>query len=145
MLPHLIRPSDTQRLVTHRCQSHDPRHTCHQEHAEPKIDADADEVIIIDWETIQRSIGVSDIAYLMFSSMLPVEQRRRYEAPVIAAYHDELLASGVTAYSLDDCHDDYRLSIVGLLSMAIAPPFIKSCAPAFQDWDCAVLVPGGEA
>ena len=102
-------------------------------------DGDQDEVVIIDWETVQRGIGVSDVAHLMLSSMLPVERRRRFESTVIGVYHDELLRGGVGDYSLDDCRADYRLSIVGLIGTVIAPPFLRACDQAFADWECEQL------
>ena len=99
------------------------------------------EVMVIDWETVQRSVGVSDVAYLMLSSMLPVNHRRRFEAPVIEAYHDELLREGVRDYSLEDCRADYRFSIIGLVGTVIAPPFVRSCGPAFEDWAASACSP----
>ena len=103
-------------------------------------DPGRDEVMIIDWESVQRSIGVADIAYLIYSSMLPVDQRRQIERPVLAAYHDELLAGGVNGYSLEDCHADYRLGLVGLLSMCNAGPLTRSLASGFGEWNCESLV-----
>jgi len=99
-----------------------------------------DDVVIIDWETVQRSVGVSDIIHLLLSSMLPVDLRRSIESRVIDAYHAELLNAGVAGYSLDDCHADIRLSIVGLIGTVIAAPFVRSSIPAFNDWECGRLL-----
>jgi hypothetical protein len=46
----------------------------------------------------------------------------------------------VAGYSLDDCHADIRLSIVGLIGTVIAAPFVRSSIPAFNDWECGRLL-----
>ncbi len=91
------------------------------------------EVMIIDWETVQRSVGVADIAYLVISSMLPTSLRRQCETRLLAAYHEELVAGGVRGYSLDDCQADFRLALVGLPGIA-APPFIRAWMSVWRDW-----------
>jgi thiamine kinase-like enzyme len=108
-----------------------PNDTTEPQHSEP---------MIIDWETVQRGIGVSDIANLLLASMLPLDQYRSIQDPVIEAYHDELLASGVSDYSLEDCREDYRLSVIGLVAMVVAPPFARSAWFAFEWLDCAELL-----
>ncbi len=98
------------------------------------------DIMIIDWETVQRSIGVSDIAHLLISSMLPAPMRRTLEEQILAEYHRELLRCGVEGYSLDDCRADYRLSIVGLMGTVLAPPFLKAGMAAFADWGCSEML-----
>jgi len=64
-------------------------------------------VAAVDWQTVTVRSPVSDISYLLGTSVEP-EVRRSVEADVVAAYHARLGELGVTDYSLDDCIRDYH-------------------------------------
>jgi len=68
----------------------------------------ADDVVAVDWQTIAIGPPVRDVAYFAGTS-LTEDTRRSVERQLVAAYHAELLARGVTDYDLDRCFDDYRL------------------------------------
>jgi len=65
-----------------------------------------DATAIIDWQLALRGRAVSDLAYLLGTSMNVADQDRLYE-PLLRRYHDGLIAHGVTDYSLDQCRRDY--------------------------------------
>ena len=68
----------------------------------------ADDVVAVDWQTLAIGPPARDVAYFVGTS-LTVDTRRSVEQQLVGAYHDELLARGVTDYDLDRCFDDYRL------------------------------------
>jgi hypothetical protein len=67
-----------------------------------------DGVCALDWQTVSLAPPVRDVAYFLGNSLLTGE-RRAEEERLVAAYHAELVAGGVTGYGADDCWLDYRL------------------------------------
>ncbi|ADP80564.1 phosphotransferase [Pseudofrankia inefficax] len=65
------------------------------------------EVRAVDWQTIEAGFPGRDLAYFV-STALPPADRRAQEAPLVAAYHRELVEQGVTDYPADVCFEDYR-------------------------------------
>ena len=81
--------------------------------------AGSDQVVVIDWQGIGRGPGVYDLGYVLGGSMAP-EERRNNEAQLIEAYHQELVAGGITDYSIDALHDDYgHTHLMGGLATSI--------------------------
>lgn len=74
---------------------------------------------IFDWQVAVRGRGVSDVAYFA-AFCLPVEARRRIERALVRRYHEELVASGVSGYSCEECWHDYRLATAHALVRLIA-------------------------
>ena len=68
-------------------------------------------VVVIDWQIAMRTRGVFDVAYFLGTS-LQTSSRRRHERQLIAEYHETLTSSGVHDYSINDCWDDYRRSLM---------------------------------
>jgi hypothetical protein len=96
--------------------------------------------VIFDWEGLTRGIGVSDVAHLLATSMLPPSQWRQLEDILLPLYHNQLCTCGVQEYSLADCRDDYRLSLVALVPQAKdGGPFLRSVLSAFDAWNCEAL------
>lgn len=105
---------------------------------------------LIDWDGWRIGRGASDLAYMMAVHWYP-ERRARLEARLIERYHAGLLAHGVTAYSLDRLWEDYRLSVIGLLSTPVWQqsyglhpsiwwPHLHRVLAAFEDLGCAALL-----
>ncbi len=74
------------------------------------------EVTALDWQTLSLGLPARDLAYLC-STCLDVEVRRTGEDEVVAAYHRALTAgppdgAGVSGYSLEECVEDYRYSML---------------------------------
>ncbi len=77
-------------------------------------------VAAVDWQTITIGLPGRDLGYFLGNSLLP-EERRENERELVAAYHDALIAVGVTDYTFDACFDDYRYGqLHGLLITLLA-------------------------
>ena len=63
-------------------------------------------ICFVDWETAKRSIGPVDIAYLLLDA-----DCLHLRELVLNAYHDALLANGVTGYSRGVCNSDFVLAL----------------------------------
>ena len=68
-------------------------------------------VAAVDWQTASVGPPGRDVAFFL-STCLEVEDRRRHERDLVAAYHAALAAYGVSGYSLDECFADYRLGLL---------------------------------
>jgi len=80
-----------------------------------------DEIAFIDWQLAIRGRGISDVAYLIGTSLDAAEQPAAVPR-LVRRYHDALQAHGVTDYSFDDCLRHYRehslYYLVGACTMA---------------------------
>ncbi len=75
---------------------------------------------IVDWQTPGHGAAMSDVSYFLGAG-LTTEVRRRHERDLVAGYHEQLMARGVSGYSFDECWDHYRrFSFSGLLMAVIA-------------------------
>ncbi len=77
-----------------------------------------DAVTMIDFQLSTRHYGPWDVANLLAGSMLE-DDRRAHEGDLIAGYHADLIERGVTGYSLDQCWDDYRMSLLQMCTAAV--------------------------
>jgi hypothetical protein len=68
-------------------------------------------VVVIDWQSISQGGGAADVGYFL-SQNLNIEDRRAHESDLLHAYHDGLIAGGVTGYDYDTFFDDYRVAIM---------------------------------
>jgi hypothetical protein len=66
---------------------------------------------LFDWDGWRPAIGADDLAYMIAMHWYP-EMRRRTENVLLDAFHDELLAHGVTGYDRRALQDDYRLEVL---------------------------------
>ena len=72
-------------------------------------DADGS-IAVVDWQTISQGGSVADIGYFL-SQNLSTDDRREHEADLLRAYHDALVANGVTDYSYEQLVADYPVGI----------------------------------
>ncbi|CAN5604965.1 phosphotransferase [soil metagenome] len=87
---------------------------------------DGGPVTALDWQTLSLGLPARDLAFLLATG-LSVEDRRAHEDDLVAAYHQALLAHGVTGYDVAQCHDDYRFSmfqapLIIVLGCAVGTP-----------------------
>ncbi len=68
-----------------------------------------DRVIVLDWQGIGRGPGAYDLAYALGGSMNSA-LRRSEEDGLLAAYHAQLTALGISGYSLTALKEDYALA-----------------------------------
>ena len=64
-------------------------------------------VLAVDWQTLDIGLPGRDVAYFL-ATALELEDRRRLEARLLAAYHDQLRRHGLEGYSFEACELDYR-------------------------------------
>ena len=74
-------------------------------------DGTAETPRLFDWDGWRVAVGTEDLAYMIAMHWYP-EMRQRSERPLLDAFHDELLAHGVTGYDRRALQDDYRLSVL---------------------------------
>ena len=79
----------------------------------------AGELSIIDWQASGLGGALYDMSYFL-SGSLPIEMRRRLEKELLAAYHAELRRAGVQHYSVEDCWNGYRNSMLANLLPVVA-------------------------
>ena len=75
-------------------------------------------VRLIDWEDWGIDTATDDLAYMMAMLWYP-DRRDRMERPLLDLYHAALLAHGVSGYDRQALHDDYRLSVLWLITRPI--------------------------
>lgn len=69
-------------------------------------------VVVLDWQLTERSVGAYDVGRLLGGSLREKEPDYRR---LVALWHAELLANGVTAYGPADAWADFQLSLLTLL------------------------------
>jgi hypothetical protein len=67
-------------------------------------------VVVIDWQAISQGGGVADVGYFISQNM-STEDRREHEQDLLHAYHDTLVANGVTDYDFGTLVSDYAVGI----------------------------------
>lgn len=77
-----------------------------------------DAVTMIDFQLSTRHYGPWDVANLLAGS-LDADVRRANETSLVEGYHAALVERGVTGYSLDQCWDDYRMSLMQLCTASV--------------------------
>lgn len=77
------------------------------------------EPIVIDWQLAGRCRGTQDVAYLLSGSM-PSDDLRELWEPLVARYHERLIAAGVHDYDLEQCRFHYRQSLLYTVAPGIA-------------------------
>ena len=77
-------------------------------------------ITVVDWEGVGVNQPLTDVAYLLGSSLLP-DVRIAYEEKIVRAYYNVLVDFGITGFSWDECWSAYRrASLHGFIVMVIA-------------------------
>lgn len=84
---------------------------------------DAPPVVVVDWQTVGRGGGATDVAYLL-GGAFPEDRRRALERSLVDEYRSRLGAKGID-YSAADCWRDYRWGtlhgvLIGVLATMMA-------------------------
>jgi hypothetical protein len=80
--------------------------------------ADAPPLAVVDWQTVQDGLGVTDVAYLLGGALDP-DLRRDVEQEMVDDYRHQLNAAGVV-YSAADCWRDYQWSTLHGVLIGVA-------------------------
>ena len=78
-----------------------PETVTHTDLHQENLFFDGDRPAFIDWQLAERSSGAKDVAKLT-SSCLPPDEVASAQPELVRRYRDELVANGVTGYSLDE-------------------------------------------
>jgi hypothetical protein len=81
-------------------------------------DASAPEVAVVDWQGFSRGCAMSDVSFVIGNALAP-EVRRAHEERLVRAYHEALVAAGVSSYSFAACWDEYACSLLSALLTTI--------------------------
>ncbi len=118
--------------------------------------SDLPPVSIVDWQSLSSGMPLRDVAFLVGTGLQQAE-RRTHERAIVTAYHEALLACGVTGYGAEECWEDYRYSLfhglyICLMGEAVAAPtergrqmftvMAERAASAISDLDAFDLVEG---
>ena len=77
------------------------------------------QVVVLDWQGLGRGVGAYDLSYVLGGSMTS-ELRRQHERTLVSAYHEALLAAGVSGYDFDAVWEDYaHAQLMGGLAVSI--------------------------
>ena len=84
-----------------------PRALLHGDYRLDNLMFAPDQVIAVDWQTLDAGLPTRDLAYFISTALTP-EVRRTHERELVEAYHAQLMAYGVQDYTLEACQTDYR-------------------------------------
>ena len=77
-----------------------------------------EEVLILDWQTVTRSLGAIDAAMIIGGSDPPAERAGHYQE-LFEAWFDALMSHGVRHYSKKDALVDLRLAFLSCLRIPL--------------------------
>ena len=78
----------------------------------------ADEIALVDWQSVCLSAPEHDLAYFITQS-LSHESRRAHGLELVRLYVDELQRNGVSGYTFDECFQRYRYAALYLACFAV--------------------------
>jgi hypothetical protein len=87
---------------------------------------------VLDWQSVSFGCGATDVAYFL-GGALPTEARRTHERELVAGYHRDLIALGVSGYSAEDAWRDYRSHTFTLFLTAFFAAMIVTRTPRGDD------------
>jgi thiamine kinase-like enzyme len=108
---------------------------------------------LLDWQLVRFGEGISDVAYLLATS-LTTETRRNHEARLVAVYAEELQENGITEIEIEDLLQRYRahvaypfeamvvsLAVGGMMKLENNYELIRRTAAAVEDLDAFSALP----
>ncbi|MHB8695963.1 MAG: hypothetical protein ACYDHH_32510, partial [Solirubrobacteraceae bacterium] len=79
---------------------------------------DGDQAVYLDWQTVARTRGTHDVAYLLSGSIDPEALSRSWR-DLLSGYHAALVSAGVE-YGWSDCLAHYRQNVLYSFVPALA-------------------------
>jgi len=116
------------------------------------LDPSRDRVRIFDWQLWHVDSGPRDLAFLLALGGF-ADRRPASEGPLLAHYHETLIANGVTGYSREDLWRDYRWAALRNLNIPVIfwsqgrdeslwSKKLERAMAAFEDLKCSELLGG---
>jgi hypothetical protein len=112
-------------------------------------------ITVIDWQLTCRAAGAGDICYFIVQS-LSTETRHQHGDALLHRWHQGLLDRGVAGYTFDDAWDDFRRSVLMLMSIPVVGAsnldpanergaqllecMVSRALQAIADYDCADML-----
>ncbi|GAA0938374.1 phosphotransferase [Actinocorallia libanotica] len=93
--------------------------------------------VILDWQTCAYGSPLSDLSYLLGSS-LPVEARRAHEHTLVRRYHAALTSNG-TPLSWDDCWTAYREHAFHGIAMGVGASMLVERTDRGDEMFCTMV------
>lgn len=78
----------------------------------------AEEAMILDWQTVTRSVAAMDVVFLVGGSE-PVNERAGHLQELLELWHRELVAGGVAGYGLEEARRDLQLAALRCLNVCL--------------------------
>jgi Ecdysteroid kinase-like family len=116
-----------------------------------------DGVVVIDWQLTVQSTGMTDVSYFLVQS-LTLDDRRQHCESLLRRWHEGLLSHGVTDYTWDDVMTDFRIGVLGQLSIPVVSAanldpgnergrqlvdtLVQRNFQALVDYDCGKVIHG---
>lgn len=72
---------------------------------------DRDKIALLDWQGVAIGSGAEELAGFLPRS-LSLENRRIWETRLLKIYHEALVSSGISSYTLQDMTHDYHLGLL---------------------------------
>jgi len=116
------------------------------------ITPDLGHAFLIDWQSPSFDIGASDLVNMCATWWTSAQRNERgREGWILGRYHSQLLAAGVTDYTLDDLRSDYAGALVDWVMVPVQDaadgsalsywwPKMQCLISAYRDWDCESLL-----
>ncbi len=73
---------------------------------------------VIDWQACCRGRSTRDLVHFLVTG-LPPDRRRAHELDLLRLYHTTLTEHGVQGYSFEQCHHDYRFTMLDELYFVV--------------------------
>ena len=97
-------------------------------------------LVVIDWQTLTISLGAFDVACFLGGNIAPHE-RRANEMELLKLYHAILVDNGVQDFSVEQCFEHYRLSMLRLLIRYVLVVGGDFLTPEQEEMFCSAIVP----
>ncbi len=89
---------------------------------------------VIDWQLCAAAPGPTDLAQIVVTGLLP-EQRRKKEAEFLNLYYHMLLSHGVSDYSFEQMHAQYKLGLVQMMLFYLCAFEAEDITPVLEYWN----------
>jgi hypothetical protein len=112
------------RVAAHLGAHHGPTTVIHGDYRLDNLLFGGARVAVLDWQTVSRGPGSSDLAYFLGASLL-VDDRRAHEADLVDSYRERMAALGVEL-DADQVWEGYRRhSFSGLIMAMLASMIVQ--------------------
>jgi hypothetical protein len=107
---------------------------------------------LIDWQSPSIDIGASDLVNMCATWWTSAQRKEAdREERILRRYHSQLLAAGVSGYTLDDVRSDYAGALIDWVMVPVQDaadgsalsywwPKMQCLISAYRDWDCELML-----